>query len=108
MLIVGAGLIIYRLRGASTITGEQAKRLVSSGATLIDVRTPSEFSSGHIDGAMNISVDQLAERLADVGDRSGAVVLYCASGARSARAKRILEREGFSNVNNLGGMSRWG
>ncbi len=84
---------------------ELAHRWVDEGATLLDVRTPGEFGRGHVRGALNVPVQVLAERLADVpGDR---VVVYCRSGARSASAARLLERHG-KEVLDLGAMSSWG
>lgn len=89
------------------ISGLDARGLVSKGATLVDVRTPAEFAAGHIEGAINIPVDQISKRLPEFGARSDAIVLYCRSGARSGSARSILERHGFSDVHNLGAMSRW-
>lgn len=106
-LVLAALMAMFVLGTAGTISGAEAKQLVSSGAMLIDVRTPSEFSSGHIQGAVNIPVTQIDARLPDLGEKSDPIVLYCHSGARSARAKRILERAGFTSVSNLGAMSRW-
>ena len=85
----------------------QARALVKSGAQLIDVRTPGEFSSGHVEGARNIPVQELGERIGEVGPKDVPVVLYCRSGARSAKAKRMLESSGFREVHDVGAMSRW-
>ena len=87
------------------MNGETARELVSNGAALIDVRTPGEFASGHIDGAVNIPVQELAQRLGEVPQ--GPVVLYCRSGARSGNAANFLLSEGWTEVYNLGPMSAW-
>jgi glyoxylase-like metal-dependent hydrolase (beta-lactamase superfamily II)/rhodanese-related sulfurtransferase len=74
---------------------------------LIDVRAVREFEESHIDGAINLPLSQLAERLSEVpADRS--VVAYCASGYRSAVAVSLLRREGRNRVSDLvGGLGAW-
>lgn len=73
---------------------------------LLDVRTPEEFNSGHIPGAVNISVDQLAQRLSEV-PQDKPVVLYCRSGNRSNQAAQILDRAGYTQIYDLGGIITW-
>jgi glyoxylase-like metal-dependent hydrolase (beta-lactamase superfamily II) len=74
---------------------------------LIDVRTAREWTDGHIDSALNLPLSQLADRLAELPpDRQ--LVVYCASGYRSAVAVSLLRRAGLSNVANLvGGLAAW-
>jgi phage shock protein E len=85
-----------------------AKQLVQDGALLLDVRSPGEFSGGHIPGAQNIPVHELAGRVAELGaDKARPVVVYCASGMRSASAAGTLRKAGFARVEDLGGMMRW-
>ena len=99
--------VVYR-RFFGKITGAKARELVSSGALLVDVRTPQEFASGHVDGAKNIPVSELRARAAELGtDHTRPVVVYCASGMRSASAKGQLKKLGFASVYDLGGMGRW-
>jgi len=72
---------------------------------VIDVRTPSEFDEAHLDGAVNIPVDLMRQRLSEVPEE-GPVVLYCTVGYRSYAAQRILMNNGRRNVRNLlGGFS---
>jgi rhodanese-related sulfurtransferase len=73
---------------------------------LVDVRTPEEFASGHIAGAINIPVEELGSRLAEIGSDKP-VVLYCRSGNRSTTAASILESAGYEGVYNLGGTIQW-
>lgn len=82
-----------------------ARQLVADGALLVDVRTPGEFAAGHVEGARNVPVDQIAA--ADVGPKDGAVVVYCRSGGRSAAARATLEKRGYTRVYDLGAMSNW-
>lgn len=73
---------------------------------LLDVRTPEEFNSGHIAGAVNISVDELAQRLSEV-PQDKPVVLYCRSGNRSGQAAQILDQAGYTQIYDLGGIVTW-
>jgi phage shock protein E len=90
---------------APTIDGAEAHALVANGATLLDVRTPSEWSAGHVGGAVLVPIDELERRLAEI-PRGRPVVVYCASGVRSARATAILRAAGY-DARDLGGMSQW-
>jgi phage shock protein E len=90
---------------APRIDGAEAHRLVAAGALLLDVRSPDEFSDGHIEGAVNIPVDQVDARLSSL-PRDKPIVVYCAMGSRSARAATLLAAAGF-DVKNLGPMASW-
>jgi len=73
---------------------------------IVDVRTPHEFQSGAYPGAVNIELDQLMERYGELGNnKSCEIIVYCASGARSAYAQRMLAQLGYSNVKNGGGIA---
>ena len=73
---------------------------------LIDVRTPEEFASGHIDGSVNIPVEEMPGRLDEIpGDAP--IAVYCRSGNRSASAARILIEAGYAPVYDLGGIQDW-
>lgn len=73
---------------------------------LIDVRTPEEYATGIIAGAVNIPVDQLSQRLSEV-PKDQPVVVYCHSGNRSGQASQILDQAGYTQVYDLGGISQW-
>ncbi len=77
---------------------------IKSGAKIIDVRTSEEFGEEHYPNAVNIPVDALQFKLNDVGEKNSPVVLYCASGARSAYAARVLKNLGYTDVINAGGL----
>lgn len=83
-----------------------ARAWVAAGATLLDVRSPSEFASGHLGAARNIPVAELASRLAELPPPPHDVVVYCRSGNRSARAAATLTGAGY-RVLDLGPMSAW-
>lgn len=73
---------------------------------LLDVRTPEEFATGHIQGAVNISVESLAGRLSEI-PTGQPVVVYCRSGNRSAQASQILAQAGYTGIYDLGGLIDW-
>jgi rhodanese-related sulfurtransferase len=73
---------------------------------LLDVRTPEEFASGHIAGAINIAVDALEQHLSEV-PKDQPVIVYCHSGNRSAQATQILQNAGYSQIYDLGGVVQW-
>ena len=74
---------------------------------LVDVRTAREWDEAHIDGALNLPLSQLAERLDELPENRPLIV-HCASGYRSAIAESLLRREGLARVANLvGGLSAW-
>ena len=85
----------------------EAHRLVTAGALLLDVRTQGEFADGHVPGAVNIPVGELAGRLSALGPKDRAIVVYCHSGGRSARAAGRLKEAGYATVHDMGPMSRW-
>lgn len=70
--------------------------------TVIDVREPKEFKSGHVAGALNIPPDQLmngAKQLTDLPKDSN-IIVYCRTGSRSNVARNILSDLGFTNITN--------
>ncbi len=71
---------------------------------VVDVRTPEEFRGGAFPGAVNIPLDELQNRIGELGSKSREITLYCASGARSAYAQRYLQQMGFTQVKNGGGL----
>lgn len=73
---------------------------------VLDVRYPNEWEAGHIDGAVHIPVDDVAERLEEL-NRDRPVVTVCRSGQRSERAAQWLAGEGFDAENLHGGMEAW-
>ena len=80
----------------------EVRRLVETGAYIVDVRNPGEFEAGHLKGARNIPLPQLRERLGEI-PRDVPVYLHCRSSQRSYYALRILRGNGFGNVTNISG-----
>ena len=77
---------------------------IQAGAAIIDVRSPDEFADGAYPKAKNIHVNSLPNRVSEVGPKDKPVVVYCASGGRSAVAAQILKANGFTDVTNAGGL----
>lgn len=76
-----------------------------SGPLIIDVRTREEFAMGAVKGAINLPLDELESRAEEViGGTHREVIVYCASGARSGYARRVLSSMGYANVQNGGGL----
>ncbi len=105
-LVLVAGAVSSCAKRNSVPTNDP-HALVAGGAKLVDVRTPGEFASEHLPGAINIPVQQLSARLSSLGDKDEPIVVYCRSGARSARAAKILIQAGYSTVHDLGSLNNW-
>ncbi|MBD3610400.1 MAG: rhodanese-like domain-containing protein [Gammaproteobacteria bacterium] len=88
------------------ISCPEARQLVSQGAQLVDVRSPSEHAMGAAPGAMNIPVQVLGGYMGNLNPEQP-VIVYCASGGRSAMAASMLKSAGFANVRDLGGVNNY-
>ena len=74
-------------------------------AVLLDVRQADEFNAGHIDGAVLVPHDTIAEKIgAVVPDKNTPVYVYCRSGRRSAIAVEAMKKLGYTDLTDLGGM----
>jgi rhodanese-related sulfurtransferase len=94
--------------GVKTVSvDELAEKLDKGKPVLIDVREPYEFAAGHIKGAVNVPLGQLANGLGKFDSHAQTYVI-CQSGHRSATAVRLLKRAGFDNAYSVkGGTSAW-
>ena len=85
------------------------KKMTQPEVQLVDVRTPEEFSEGHLENAINIDVtaDDFDAKVASL-DKEKPVMVYCKSGGRSARASARLKELGFKTITDLeGGITNW-
>ncbi len=101
----------FRRRAGSNGLGtyENLRELMESGGrpfTLVDVRTPEEYRSGHIPGAINIPHDRIGAK-PPKADRTALIVLYCHTGSRSVFARAALKQKGFTEVSNFGRIGKW-
>jgi len=95
---------------AAIAPAELAERLAGGSAPLIlDVRTPEEFASGHIPGAVNVPQDQLAERISSLDLAPDTeIVVHCERGGRARASASVLADAGYTRVRDLSGhMQVW-
>jgi phage shock protein E len=86
-----------------------AQKMAAEKGQVIDVRTPKEYQSGHIENAVNMHVyDKDFEQRVEKLDKTKPVYVYCKAGGRSAEAVEIMEKKGFKKIVELdGGMDAW-
>jgi rhodanese-related sulfurtransferase/rubrerythrin len=99
------------LTAVRSVDTDEAKSYLANkkveDVTILDVRQPKEYESGHIPGAVLAPLPELTDHL-DRIDRNKPVVVYCASGGRSRVAAQLLSGQGFENIINVaGGFNSW-
>ncbi|MDQ6999814.1 MAG: rhodanese-like domain-containing protein [Mariprofundus sp.] len=100
-------IIAPKLSGVKTISAGEYLQMRKQPHTLLDVRQPGEWASGHPKTAMHIPLGEVAKRMNEI-EKDKPVVVICASGNRSAMAATALAKSGFATVYNFsGGMSAW-
>lgn len=95
--------LVLTRRAPAAVVAEK----IQAGATVLDVRSAAEFRGGAFRGAINVPLQELPGRLARI-PRDRPVVVYCASGTRSAMAVRVLRKAGYADVSNAGGLHHLG
>jgi rhodanese-related sulfurtransferase len=88
---------------------EFSQKITEPGVIIVDVRTPEEFASGHIEGALNIDFNSgnFANEITRLNPSEN-YAIYCRSGSRSGQAASIMHKAGFHDVSNLnGGVIDW-
>jgi len=94
----------------TVISAQEAHKMMkdSDHYILLDVRTPSEYAQGRIDGAKLIPVDELGKRAsAELPDKQIPVLIYCHSGMRAERAAEMLANMGYTKIFSFGGIMNW-
>lgn len=87
--------------GSSLLVRRRLPALLKEGAQLVDVRSLAEFAAGNVPGSVNIPLDEIPQRAKEL-DPQRWVIVFCASGTRSAMARRKLRSLGFDKVLNAG------
>ncbi len=100
----GGGIAQMMAQVRANVQPKKEAKTVSYEPLIVDVRTRGEFQSGSFPGAVNIELDQLSQRVNELGEKNRDITVYCASGARSAYAQRMLQQMGFTDVKNGGGL----
>ena len=98
------------IKGGKKITPQDLVSLTNQDAAkLIDLRSPNEFSDGHITGSINIPYADIKDRLHEIKLQEGkSLVLICDSGSQSANAGEVLNKSGYQNTVILsGGIGAW-
>jgi len=102
---------LFTRKSSSKISDKQLKEMLESSAPplLIDVRTPQEYSGGHIPKSKNIPVQNFEDSIKTMGLKlDSPIVVYCQSGMRASEASKILNKLGFKKTYNFGGIGNWG
>ncbi len=113
LVILTFGLISTLVIAATTpnVSQEEVITLLTDKADvlILDVRSKEEYNEGHIKGAVNISHDDIIEKLHKIAAfQEKKIIVYCRSGRRAGIAEEILRENGFSNVHHLtGDMNAW-
>jgi LPXTG-site transpeptidase (sortase) family protein len=97
------------ITSVENISVEEIYEIMTGGEDyiLLDVRTPEEFSEGHLEGAVHIPVNELEGRLAELS-KDKPIIVYCKSGGRSSTAANLLVENGFTQIYNMsGGILDW-
>ncbi|GET45731.1 MAG: rhodanese-like domain-containing protein [Capnocytophaga felis] len=82
----------------------------NSSDILVDIRTPEEFSEGHLENAVNVNFfdEDFVSNFEKEFDKNDTIYIHCKSGGRSTKAVQILEDKGYKNLIHLdGGILRW-
>lgn len=104
VFLVVEAVMLFR---TAFVSAEDARRYLTNGATIVDVRTEREFRRGHVPKALNIPLNELREQTPlQLPNKDLVLLLHCHSGGRSEMAKRRLQKMGYTNVYNLGSLSR--
>ncbi len=77
---------------------------IENNATIVDVRTPGEFAGQHVPGAINIPLDEVAQRISEFKELPKPIIAYCRSGNRSGIAVSILKQNGIPEAVSGGGI----
>lgn len=128
LLVIPAALVVAFLAGCSggspsaatsassseagfrQVSATEAQELMDTeeGYVIVDVRTPEEFDSGHIPGAVNVPNEEIgSEDPEALPDKDQLILVYCRSGNRSVQAAKKLAALGYTNVVEFGGINSW-
>jgi len=109
-LLVGCSAATTTLNSPRDISPSDALALLESdnSVILVDVRTQSEYDSGHIEGAILLPLDEISANADQViSDVDATYIIYCRSGNRSAQAVALLDQMGYTDLYDLGGILDW-
>ena len=96
--------------GYKQISQDEAMKIMDeeNGYLIVDVRRPDEFAEGHIEGAINVPNEGIAEEMPEeLPDKNQLLLIYCRTGRRSKEASEKLAKIGYKNVYEFGGINTW-
>ena len=96
--------------GYKQISQDEAMQIMEeeSGYLIVDLRRPDEFAEGHIEGAINVPNEGIAEEMPEeLPDKNQLLLIYCRTGRRSKEASEKLAKIGYKNVYEFGGINTW-
>ena len=98
------------MNGYKQISQEAAWDIMEHGTgfQIVDVRTPEEYEAGHIKGAVNIHLETIrGQEIPQLPDKSQELLVYCRSGVRSKMASEKLAAQGYTGIEEFGGVLTW-
>ncbi len=104
LLVLSLCLSVFSVVANASERARIAWEKIQQGAMVVDVRTPQEFASGHLDQAVNFPLSELDKHFATI-DKDQPIVVYCRSGNRSGIAYDYLSEQGFTQIHNGGGFT---
>jgi len=90
---------LFNLFKGSNDKENMIKEYLEKDAVVVDVRTPMEFTEGHVEGSVNIPLHVLQARFHEIKDMNKPIVAVCRSGARSGQATGFLKQKGIDAIN---------
>ena len=106
-IVLAVFLLFFGIKQLGSISPEAARNHLRLGAKIIDVRSPQEFQTGHLPGAINIPGNALEAQINRyVPNKDTVLLLHCLSGGRSGLAVRTLRKLSYKNAFNLGSYGR--
>jgi phage shock protein E len=107
LILAAASAALLVLKRSGLISAKAALARLKKGALIIDVRSATEFISGHLPYAINLPLDEIETAVQRrVKDKNQVLLIHCQSGMRSGTAKKRLKALGYPNAFNLGSYSR--
>ena len=110
LLLSGCAAQVQKEQSYRQINMEEAIAMMEAenDYTILDVRTPEEFSEKHIPGAINVANETVgSEEIPELPDKDQLILVYCRSGNRSKQASEKLVALGYTNIIEFGGINDW-
>jgi phage shock protein E len=105
LLVIIFAVALSGCVGPKSAEKESARQKINEGALVIDVRSPKAYQANHLTGATNIPLENISKHCSELGDLNRPIVVYCNAGIMAGQAKQQLEKFGFTDVSNAGGLA---